>query len=389
VSAHRQFALGVACGLIAVFGVAAGLGLASRLVDALSSDGVDGRASEAQRLIEDNYFRSPDAARLERASIRSMIAELRRTYDDHFSQYLGPTQLKAFEASTSGLFDGVGLNVAEVPRGLRVTSVYRDTPADHARIHVGDLISAVDGHSIRGLPSEVSTARIKGRPGTEVDLRILPGVGRPARDIALERASVRIPAVDGSIHREAQRKVGYIRFYTFSEGSAAELRDEIEALGRQGAVALVLDLRGNGGGLLNEAILASSIFIEDGEIASTESRTDGRRTYEAVGDALEPKPTVVLVDRHTASAAEILAAALKDFNAATIVGTRTFGKGTFQEILDLPAGGALDLTIGDYLTANGTSVAGDGLAPDVIAKDNPQSAEDEGLARGLEVLRQR
>ena len=121
-------------------------------------------------------------------------------------------------------------------------------------------------------------------------------------------------------------------------------------------------------------MLSASVFVEDGNIVSTRSRTDGDRDYEAIGDALDPRPTVVLVNRDTASAAEILTAALQQNDLAEVVGTRTYGKGTFQEVMDLPAGGALDLTVGEYLTADGTSILGEGVKPDVRAEDDPRTA---------------
>src|SRR5690606_6017410 len=152
---------------------------------------------------------------------------------------------------------------------------------------------------------------IKGPPGTEVTLRIDPaGNGKP-RTVTLERASVRIPAADGRMLRRDGRKIAYVRYATFSQGAHGELREEIERLRDRGADGLILDLRGNGGGLLNEAVLTASLFVEDGEIVSTEGRTRGRKTYDAVGDALEEQPMVVLMNRDTASAAEILAAAVQ------------------------------------------------------------------------------
>jgi carboxyl-terminal processing protease len=128
------------------------------------------------------------------------------------------------------------------------------------------------------------------------------------------------------------------------------------------------------------------VFVDKGRIVSTESRTQGDRKYDAVGDALAPKPTVILINGDTASAAEIFTSALSDHRLATTVGTTSFGKGVFQEVLDLPAGGALDLTVGEYFTADGTSLAGTGIKPDVRAEDNPRTAPDEGLEAGLDQL---
>src|SRR5213078_75531 len=139
------------------------------------------------------------------------------------------------------------------------------------------------------------------------------------------------------------------------------------------AKGLVLDLRGNPGGQLNESVLAASLFLKKGQrVVSTRSRTQGTKVYDAVGDPLPSHPTVVLIDHNSASAAEILASALGEHHVATIVGTRSFGKGTFQEVIHLAAGGALDLTVGQYFTADGTSLAGKGIQPDVKARDDPK-----------------
>jgi carboxyl-terminal processing protease len=210
---------------------------------------------------------------------------------------------------------------------------------------------------------------------------------RGVRNVELERASVELPVTRGEIRRAGGRKVAYARYASFRAGAHGELKTTLERLYRRGAEGLVLDLRDNGGGLLNEAVLTASLFLREGElVVSTDSRTMGEREYEATGDPLPRRPTVVLIDRDTASAAEILASALADHDLATIVGTRSFGKGTFQELIDLSEGGALDLTVGEYFTADGVSLAGKGIKPEVRAVDDPETARDEGLQRALDVL---
>lgn len=377
------------------FGSGVVIGLILGLVLATLGGVIEGRlfgddqdpVTEARGTIEANYFKEVDSDRLDDASIQGMVDELRKRYGDRFSQYFTEEQLRAFESATSGRFSGIGLNVVESPRGLRIAEVFPDSPAQRAGLEPGDVITAVEGKSISGVPSEVSTSQIKGPPGTEVELRVIPGGDGPPRRLTVERADVRIPAVTGTIRKAGGQPVAYVLFHTFSEGAHGELRETIERLYRRGAEGLVLDMRGNGGGLLNEAVLSSSIFVEDGNIVSTESRTQGDRDYEAVGDAIDPRPTVVLVNRDTASAAEILTAALKEYDLATVVGTRTFGKGTFQEVIDLDAGGALDLTIGQYLTADGTSILGEGVKPQVRGEDDPRTDHtDEGLQRALREL---
>jgi carboxyl-terminal processing protease len=374
-----------------VTGVAIGL-VAAALAAAVTGvfDGEDeGQAIvEALETVEGNYFEAVDPDRLEDSSIDGIVRDLRRRYDDRFSHYFTQDQLEDFEAATSGRFSGVGLTVNEVAKGLRVADVLPGTPAERAGIREGDVIVAVDGESIAGVPSDVSTARIKGPKGTQVELGLVPVGGGERRELVVERAEVRVPAVDGELRRADGRRVAYVDFQTFSEGAHGELRETIERLYRDGAEGLVLDLRANGGGLLNEAVLSTSVFVQDGTVVSTESRTQGERDYKAVGDAIDPRPMVVLVNRDTASAAEILAAALKSNDLATVVGTRTFGKGSFQEVIRLDQGGALDLTVGEYLTSDGESIAGEGVKPQVRGEDERATPrEDEALDRALEVLR--
>jgi carboxyl-terminal processing protease len=363
----------------------AAIALIAAIAGELSGD--SDLTSQASEVIRDDYFKPVQDSVLDNASLDGIIRELRRRYDDRFSHYLDPHELDLFETAASGRFSGVGLTVTGVKRGLRVASVLPDTPAQRARIEEGDLIIAVDGRSLAGVPAEVATARIKGPPGTAVELRVLVGPGGRTRNVELERASVQVPVVRGAIRRVGATKVAHVRYESFRAGAHGQLRSTLERLYRRGADGLVLDLRGNGGGLLSEAVLSASVFLPKGDqVVSTDSRSMGQRDYEATGDPLPRHPTVVLINRDTASAAEILASALGDHGLATIVGTRSFGKGTFQQVIQLEAGGALDLTVGEYFTADGDSLAGKGIRPEVRAADDPQTPRDEGLRGALAVL---
>ena len=352
------------------------------IVDLLGGRDRDATA-EAIEVIEEDYFHEVDADQLESESVRSLVDQLKKRYKDRFSHYFTPDEYERFREG--GRFSGVGLAVNEVDRGLRVATVYKRTPAKEAGILPGDVITAVEGRSIAGEDAELATARIKGRPGTEVELTVLrPSTGR-SRELQLERASLALPVVEGKIREVGGDEVAYVRLLGFSSGAHASLREEVEQLDEAGAEGLVLDLRGNGGGLLTEAVLTSSLFVEDGVIVSTEGRTQEKETFETVGDALPGRPMVVLINRDTASAAEILTAALVDAGLATTVGERTFGKGTFQQVIPLENGGALDLTIGEYLARDGESVNSRGIEPEVPVRDRP-ARDDEALRRALRVL---
>jgi carboxyl-terminal processing protease len=336
-------------------------------------------------VIEDNYFEDVDPDELESMSVRGLVNELRRRYKDRFSHYFSPDAFARFMEVTEGQFSGVGMSVTEVKRGLRVATVFEESPAQEAGLKEGDLVTAVNGRSIAGESSELATAQIKGRPGTEVTLTVVtPGKG--PRDIELTRRQLKVPAVEGELRRVDGVPVAYVELLGFSSGAHAELRQKVEELYDQGAEGLVLDLRGNGGGLLTEAVLTSSVFVEDGPIVSTRGRTQEDHTFEATGDALAARPMVVLINGDTASASEILTAALADAGLAAVVGERSFGKGSFQEVIPLDNGGALDLTVGEYVTRDGESIDGTGIPPAVKARDLPRTKPDEGLQRALEVL---
>jgi carboxyl-terminal processing protease len=349
-----------------------------------SSNG--GVATDAQDLIEQNYFHAVKPSLLNNASVDGMISALKRRYDDRFSHYFDPKEYRQFALSNSGQFSGVGLTVNGVKAGLRVASVLPNSPAKRAHIKPNDVIVAVNGHSIAGISEDVAVSRVKGPPGTPVTLTIRSGGTGKKQKVHLKRATVDLPVATGHIAHAGPSKVGYVHFATFSSGSHGQLASEIKRLYSKGAQGLVLDLRGNPGGQVNEAVLAASLFLKKGQrVLSTRGRTQGSQVYNAVGDPLPSKPTVVLIDHNTASAAEILASALEEHHLATIVGTRSFGKGTFQKVIGLPGGGALDLTVGKYFTADGSSLLGKGIKPQVKARDVPGDG-DEALKKGLSVL---
>jgi carboxyl-terminal processing protease len=340
--------------------------------------------SEAVDLIEDNYYRKVPDSQLRDSSLQGMVRSLK----SQFSHYFTPQQNKLFEQATNGEFSGVGMTVLGRKRGLLVAGVFKDSPAKRAGIRPGDLIVGVNGHSIAGESSDLSTARIKGKPGTSVRLTIQRR-GARSRTLRVKRARIKVPVVSSTLRHRGGEKLGVMNLSSFTSGAHADLASAIRKLQRRGADGFVLDLRGNGGGLLEEAVLISSLFIPDGTIVTTKGRTKPKRVFEATGDTVTRKPVVVLVDRGTASASEITAAALNERIGAPVVGLRTFGKGLFGQVFALSNGGALDLIVGSYFTPNGENLNRKGIVPDVRAKDDPATKRDEALDRALATLARR
>lgn len=384
-------ALGLAAALLLVLGAGLWLGghpakMPPPLRDVFVDDSA-GLTAEANELIEGNYYRAVPEAELTDSSLQGMVRGLRRRYKDRFSEYFSAETLARFREEIEGRFSGIGLSVTGMGDGLRVERVFKGSPAEKAGIEIGETIVSVDGRSIAGLGSDAATALIKGPEGTEVTVGVRSAKGDDIRQVRLTRAEIAVPVVSSKMETVRGKKLGYARLAAFSEGAHGALQRAVRKLQRQGAEGLVLDLRGNGGGLLEEAVLTASIFLPEGKtVVSTDSRTQGHAVYETKGGNLPPLPIVVLIDRNTASAAEILTAALADEAGAEVVGTRSFGKGVFQQEIDLSNGGALKLTVGEYFTPDGTNLAGKGIQPDVPARDRPGTAQDEAIARALGVL---
>ena len=334
--------------------------------------------------IEDNFYKPVDEKKLDDASLKGIVESL----NDPYSHYLTPKEARQFDEDVSGRFEGVGMNVEQDRRGLKVLRVFDDSPAEGARIRRGDLILAVDGRSIAGVNSEVATNRIKGPSGTSVELRVYTPGDDSDRTVKVKRERIEVPVATGRVVERDGHKLGVVELLGFSDGAHALLSRDIKKVRDRGAEAIVLDLRGNGGGLLLEAVAVSSLFIEDGEIVSVRGPHRPERTHDAEGDAILPEdvPVVVLVDGGSASASEIVTGALRDRGRGTVVGTRTFGKGLVQEVEHLSNGGVLDLTVANYYLPNGETISTRGIKPEVRAEDNPDTDRDEALPVALQTL---
>jgi carboxyl-terminal processing protease len=344
---------------------------------------------QAIETVHDTYYRTIPEKQLANAAIGGIVASLQ----DRFSNYFDPKQYAQFKQAQGSEFSGVGISVSQDPRGLRVEEVFDGSPAKRANIVAGDVIVGAAGRSLKGKPEAQSVALIKGRPGTDIRLTILHA--RRLRRLTLTRSTVTVPVVASRLRTVGGKKIGVVALSTFETSSAhAQVYAALRRLLREGAQGFVLDLRHNGGGLVSEAQLIASAFLRDGPIVSTRGRAVQARTLMATGVPIVPKaPLAVLVDHGTASASEIVTGALQDRHRAVVVGTRTFGKGVFQEVLDLSNGGALDITAGQYFTPSGRNLGGRGvntgagITPQVKAQDDPRTKRvDEGLEAALHVV---
>ncbi|MGI8728570.1 MAG: S41 family peptidase [Solirubrobacteraceae bacterium] len=339
--------------------------------------------------IHDRYYRDVGRDELADAALKGAVDSL----DDRFSAYFSPQEYASFQRSINNQFSGIGTAVRGVKAGLRIQTVYSDSPAMRADIRVGDILVSADGRSLAGVPTDAATARIKGREGTKVTLRLKRGDRTITKRVT--RATISVPVVRSRLASAGGERVAYIRLSTFGPQTAHEqVADAIRKQRERDAKGIVLDLRGNGGGLVSEAQLIASMFLKGGPIVTTKGRSVDSVTLKATGDVLAGTlPTVVLVDGGTASAAEIVTGALQDRERATVVGVKTFGKGVFQQVMRLPNGGALDITVGQYFLPSGRNLggagvkSGSGIKPDVKVRDDPDTEdEDEALDRALKVL---
>jgi carboxyl-terminal processing protease len=340
----------------------------------------DQLVTQALNLLQRDYYRPINRAQLVNKGLAAAVASL----DDPYSHYFSPTDYKAFLNTSNPHLSGIGIDVLPDPHGLKIEDVFPGSPAARAGLARGDVIVQVGPVSLANRSADFASRLIKGPAGTKVVLTVLSGKQR--RVVPVTRANLVVPVSSSELVDYHGVKIGDVQLTSFTDGSGGEVRQQVEKMLHAGARALILDLRGNGGGLLNEAVNVASLFIPDGTIVSTRGRSQPTQVYTATGGAIAPKlPMVVLVDRDTASAAEIVTGALKDRGRAKVVGTNTFGKGVFQEIQPLPGGGALDMTVGEYFTPSGRNLGGGGvkegagIPPDVAVTENPRSHVDRQL----------
>lgn len=317
--------------------------------------------------IEMSYVEEIDQDSLIYGAIRGMVG----TLDPH-SSFMDPEEYRILTSDTEGRFGGIGVEIGVEDGWLTILSVFEEGPAARVGLRPGDRFLVIDGRDARDMRMEEAVRRMRGEPGTRVAVRIRRRDTQRAIDVELTREIIRVRAVEARVLSD---RIVYVRVKAFQETTTRELRQALDAAAAQtraqgGVRGVLIDMRDNAGGLLDEAVLMSDEFLSSGAIVSTRGR-GGQVLSEARANAAGTRPDwpiVVLVNGYTASAAEIVAGALHDHGRAVVVGTRTFGKGSVQNIIELPDGSALKLTVARYYTPSGRSIQAHGIEPDMVVE---------------------
>jgi carboxyl-terminal processing protease len=335
---------------------------------------------EVLRDVRSDYVEKPDSGKLIENAINGMLAGL-----DPHSSYMTPQQFRDMQVEETGEFGGLGLEVTMEDGVVKVVAPVEGTPAAKAGLQSGDFITEIDGKDIEGITLEEAVEKLRGPVHKPVTITVVrKGLDEPFK-VTIVRGVIHIVPVKS----DAENGVGYIRITTFNEHTASDLRAAIDDLNKEIGPKLrgyVIDLRNNPGGLLDQAVSVSDTFLNHGEIVSIKGRhPDQAQEYSAQpGDLTKGAKLVVLINGGSASASEIVAGALKDNHRATIIGTRSFGKGSVQTIIPLRTGGALRLTTARYFTPSGRSIQAEGIKPDtVVAEKIPPDLKDKIAAEDV------
>jgi carboxyl-terminal processing protease len=310
--------------------------------------------------VRDDYVEEVTDKKLMENAINGMLVSL-----DPHSSYMNEDDFRDMQVQTRGSFGGLGLEVTQDNGLVKVVSPIDDTPAAKAGLQPGDLITHLDGQPVMGMGLNDAVEKMRGQPGSAIKLSIRRGTKEPF-DVTLTRAVIKIVSVRSRMIQD----VGYLRVTVFNEQTEVGVRkaaEELKHANKNGLAGLVLDLRNNPGGLLDQAVSVSDDFLDAGEIVSTRGRKkeEGQRFFAKTGELFPNVPMVVLINGGSASAAEIVAGALQDHHRAVVVGSKSFGKGSVQTVIPLPGHGAMRLTTARYYTPSGRSIQNTGIEPDI------------------------
>lgn len=320
---------------------------------------IDSKLSSIEQIVDKDYLGEIDENKIFDETIKGYVDGL----DDEYSQYFTKEELEKYKTDNiEGQFVGIGVYIIQdtEKNAIRVLAPIKGSPAEKAGILAGDYIVKVEGQSYTGEQITEATNKMKGKEGTKVKIQIIRE--DETLDFEVERANVRVNPVEADIY---EGNIGYLKISSFDQGSASEVTKKVEELKAKNIKSLIIDLRNNGGGIVDEAIEIADLFTsKDSTLLITKDKHDNESVSKAKRDKAIELPIIVLTNENTASASEILAGALKDNNVAKIVGTTTFGKGVIQELLTMKDGTGLKLTTNEYYTPNRNKINKVGIEPD-------------------------
>lgn len=332
----------------------------------------------AYRFIETKYVNDTDDVKLIDGAIDGMVKSL----NDPHSNYLSPKMYKTLMEQTEGSFAGIGVVMGmDNEQKIHIVGIMENSPGQKAGLQEGDEILAVDGVPVTQMAFDEVAAHVRGQAGTDVVLTIMRDNAN--QDITITRDNIKLKTVG---HKMLDNNIGYIQIVSFSEDTANEFNEAYNDLKNQGMKALVLDLRNNPGGLLTTCVEIAKKLVPKGEIVSIVDKQGNKETYSSSLEAPE-YPLVVLINKNSASASEILSGAIQDTKAGTIIGNTSYGKGSVQTILLMFEDDAVKLTIAKYYTPSGRSIDGTGITPDIEINLDENATSDTQLDKALEVLK--
>lgn len=341
-------------------------------------------------MIRNQLYKYYDGKIDDNALVEGAIKGMTSALQDPYTVFMNKKEFDSFNTQTEGTYTGLGLQVGVKENKIVIISPFEDSPAKKAGILAGDVIEKVDGVDVTGQDLEKAVGMMKGEKGTTVNLT-LSREGKGSFDVKVKREKIEMVTVTGEM---LESTIGYIRISMFDENTAKNFNKKLKELQGKGMKGLVLDLRGNPGGLLNECVDVVSNFIPKGKtIVSTIDKYKNEKKYDSKGGSAMNLPLVVLTDEGTASASEIVSGAVRDYKIGTLIGKKTFGKGVVQTILDTGDGTALKVTISKYYTPNGENIHGTGIKPDIDVELPKSVAEkynrslDPQFNKALEVIK--
>ena len=329
-------------------------------------------------VVEQNFPGAVDKQDLLNGALEGIVKKL----GDKHSIYLDGDEFQAFSDQTSGSYAGIGVYIGSSDEGTIVAGVMDDSPAAEAGVQRGDLIQAINGTSTKGMSLEDISKTIRGPVDTTVTLTL--GRDGGSQEVAITRRQIHMKTVGGQMIEGTD--VGYIRVAIFSENTGEEFTRQYQELRKQGMKRMILDLRNNPGGIVDQAVAVASNFVpKDSVIVSFTSRSGEESEYKANGSG-DTIPLVVLINENSASASEIVSGAIQDLKLGPVIGTKSYGKGTVQGVYPIDSDDAIKLTVAKYRTASGREIDGVGIQPDIEVQLQPNDPEDYQYEKALEVV---